>query len=217
MSNVVCIFAHPDDEALGPSGTIAHLAKTNNVYILCATGGEGGSWENSSKEDIADIRRAEMQRSAKILGVKEIKFLNFIDGELNNNVYHKLAGEIKKHLDKLRPQTILTFETRGVSGHIDHIAVSLVTSYLFEKLSYIKKIMYYCITERERAMIDDYFIYFPTGYKDSEIDEVVEIDDVWDVKVAAMRSHVSQQSDVDWVISMLETIPHQEHFLTRVK
>lgn len=43
---IVCIFAHPDDEAFGPGGTIALLAKKNDVYILCATKGEAGQHHN---------------------------------------------------------------------------------------------------------------------------------------------------------------------------
>ena len=40
MNRIIGIFAHPDDEALGPSGTLATLAKENEVYLICVTSGE---------------------------------------------------------------------------------------------------------------------------------------------------------------------------------
>jgi len=45
---IVAIFAHPDDEAFGPAGTLAKFAETNTVYLLCATKGHAGT--NSSRD-----------------------------------------------------------------------------------------------------------------------------------------------------------------------
>ena len=76
MKPVVGVFSHPDDEVLvGPGGTLAKFAKEGrDVYIICATDGEAGM--NSGKEgDLGDIRRKEMQASAKILGIKDSVFL----------------------------------------------------------------------------------------------------------------------------------------------
>src|SRR3989344_4769755 len=137
---IVCVFAHPDDEAFGPGGTIAEFSKTHNVYIICATKGEAGGFDH--EKNIAGIREKEMLASAKILGVREVRFLGFIDGKLCNEIYHQLADKITKYLEKIQPETLLTFEPRGVSGHIDHVTVSMVTSYVFERLSFVKKLLY---------------------------------------------------------------------------
>lgn len=217
MSNVVCIFAHPDDESMGPGGTIARLAQKNEVYILCVTDGEGRGRNKKSGQEISTIRKAEVIRSARILGVKKVIFLGFKDGDLSNNLYHKIAGQAKKYLDKIKPTTLLTFEMRGISGHIDHIVVSMVCSYLFEKLPYIEKIMYYGITDKMRSLIDDYFIYFPPGFKENEIDEVVKLDDVWNKKIEAMCCHESQKEDVEYLLDLYKKAPKEECFMIRVK
>src|SRR5579872_4442081 len=119
---IVCVFAHPDDEAFGPGGTIALLAKENDVYILCATKGEAGQNSLTDLETpLQNERMEELKRSAKILGVKKVIFLDFIDGTLSNSLYHKLAEKITQYLNELKPEMLLTYENRGISGHIDHI------------------------------------------------------------------------------------------------
>jgi LmbE family N-acetylglucosaminyl deacetylase len=92
---IVCIFAHPDDEAFGPGGTIALLSKKNDLYILCATKGEAGKNRHTDKETpLQRLRSNELKASAMILGVKKVQFLNYIDGSLSNSLYHKLAKSI---------------------------------------------------------------------------------------------------------------------------
>lgn len=138
----VCIFAHPDDEAFGPSGTIHKLTKKYDVYLLCATKGEIGENSSKGKKPLHEIRAEELRKSAKILGIKQVYFLGFIDGTLSNSLYHKLAAEIEKHLKRLKPELILTSNPNGGSGHIDHIVVSMVSSFVFERLKFINKIMH---------------------------------------------------------------------------
>lgn len=206
-SSIVGIFAHPDDEAFGPSGTLAKLSKNHDVYLICVTDGNSG-------KNLKDIRKNELFKSAKILGIKEVFFLNFKDGELNNNLYHKLAQEIEKYLEKLRPETVITFKPRGISGHIDHVAVSLVTTFVFMKLQFIKKLLYFCIDKAQRNFEgDDYFIYFPPGYDRKNIDMTVDISDEWEQKVQAINAHQSQAKDGDFILSMLSKFPKEECFL----
>lgn len=211
--NIVAIFAHPDDEAFGPAGTLIEFAKTYDVYILCATCGEEGLPSGAS----AQIRAKELENSAKILGVKKVYFLGFRDGTLSNALYHKLAQKIESKLNLLKPKTLITFEPRGISGHIDHITVSMVTSYIFYKLPFIKTLLYYCISEAERKLIKDYFIYFPPGYKKDEIDKVVDISKQWSQKVQAMMTHQSQVKDAQRILEIRKHLPKKEYFIVLKK
>jgi LmbE family N-acetylglucosaminyl deacetylase len=211
--NIVAVFAHPDDEAFGPSGTIAKLAKTNDVYLLCATRGEAGQ-DSGNHKNLARAREKELKNSAKILGIKKIYFLGFTDGTLSNSLYHVLAKKIETHLKKLKPQMVITVEPRGVSGHIDHITVSMVTSFVCRKLPFVKTILYHCITEEMRKGFgDDYFVYFPPGYKKSEIGKVVDVADVWDIKMKAIMAHKSQIQDAGKLIERRQKSPKKEYFL----
>jgi LmbE family N-acetylglucosaminyl deacetylase len=215
MKTIVGVFAHPDDEALGPSGTLAKLAKENNVYLICVTSGEASGKTHDEKKSIGETRRAELLASAEILGIKDVYFLGYEDGELNNNLYHRLANDIQAKLAELKPDTLLTFEWRGISGHIDHITVSLVTTYVFNKLTEIKEVMYYCLCSEESDMMKDYFIFFPPGYNKDEVHEVISVEEVWSTKVQAMRAHKSQMHDVDTALEHAATLPKEEYFLIK--
>ncbi len=206
---LVAIFAHPDDEAFGPAGTLAKYSKTHDVYLLCATRGE----EGGKSKKIAITRQKELLKSAKILGIKKVFLLGFKDGTLCNNLYHQLAAKIERKLKELKPGTIITFEPQGISGHIDHITISMVTTYVYKRLKFVKKLLFYCILEEEKRNIDNYFIYFPKGYKRSELSQIVNIEEVWETKLRAMKAHISQKHDADRIIKVLEKLPREEHFL----
>ena len=108
----------------------------------------------------------------------------------------------------------MTFEERGVSGHIDHIAISMITHFVFFNVKYIKKLMLFCISEKEAAGFrKDYFIYVPTGNNPSKVDKLVNTSSVYDIRVAAMKQHKSQLKDVESILGHYEVLPKREHFL----
>lgn len=213
--NIVCIFAHPDDEAFGPSGIIANWSEAgNNVYIICVT---DGSDPNSGIQELKNIRIKELQKSAEILGVKKVFFLNYCDGELRNNIYHEVADDIKKILQTLKPSTLLTFEMRGVSGHIDHIFVSMVSTYLYQKLKFIRNIFYFAEFKLVSRLMKNYFVYFPEGYDRNTIDHVENVKAVMAKKVLAIKAHTSQKHDGLWVLGKLKLLPKEELFFVKQK
>ena len=213
---IVGVFAHPDDETFGPGGTLALFARDNDVYIICATSGESATGQIDTK--LGTERREELRRSARVLGLKDVFFLDFLDGTLCNNKYQDVAGKVEKVLDKLQPEVLITYEPRGVSGHIDHIFMSLVTSFLFPKITSAKKLMKYCISyERSLPMQGKYFIYYPKGYKKEEIDEVVDVSGIWDIKVKAMYEHKSQLHDIKRILQHATEFPKEEYFLVEEK
>lgn len=217
MKRAVCIFAHPDDEAFGPGGTIALLSQTHEVTLICVTNGDAGLNSTRSQKELSKIRRAELRRSAAILGVKDVIFLGYKDGTLSNALYHEIAEKLIEKLQFLQPDTLLTYEPRGVSGHIDHIAVSMITSFIFPKIPSAQTLLYYCISEENRTLHGDYFIYFPQGYRKDEIDRVVDVSSVWEKKVAGMKEHKSQKHDADSILERYKKLPKEEYFLVKEK
>ncbi len=216
MSTVLGVFAHPDDEAFFTGGTIATLAQDHDVYTICITNGDAGenSLDKSDSEQLSleEIRKAELLEAAKILGIKKTFFLGYKDGTLSNNLYHEIAGKIKNLVDDLKPEILITFEPRGVTGHIDHVATSMITSYVFERAKSVKELWYFCYTEEQRKKVKEYFIYWPPGYGESEISKKIDIESIWETKVRAMHAHASQRHDVDRILSRFENLPKEENF-----
>jgi LmbE family N-acetylglucosaminyl deacetylase len=209
----VAVFAHPDDEAFGPSGTLIKMAQEYDLYILCATRGEAGQNHHEDQESqLSDLREKELLESAKIIGAKGVHFLDFVDGTLCNNMYHDLADKIKQYLEKYKPEKIMTFEFRGISGHIDHITVALAATYAVQKLPFVKEILYHCIPKQLERKKGEYFIFMPPGYDEKDVDLVVDIEDVWDQKVRAMRAHKSQKKDAEGILQRAEGKPKRELF-----
>lgn len=214
--SLVFIFSHPDDEAFGPAGTLAKFAENEDVYFICVTNGNDTTKQYSeeiNKRGLVNVRKEELENSAKALGAKKVYFLEYEDGSLCNDLYHELADKIQKIITQLKPDKLMTFEPRGVSGHIDHIVVSMVTSFVFRKLKSIKKLYYYCLNREERDIVENYFIYFPPGYKPTDIDLAVDVAKYWDKKIKAIKSHKSQIDKEEDVLQWLASLPKKEHFL----
>lgn len=236
MRKLLAVFAHPDDEAFGPGGTLAKYGNSGvEIHILSATRGEAGKWHQkkirnsipiksgrneSEKLKISEevklhhVREKELHNSAKVLGVAKVEFLDFIDGTLCNAVYHQLADKIMQKINSFQPQVVLTIDRLGVSGHLDHIAVSLTTTYAFLNTNTPKKLYYHCLAKENRDKeLDRYFIYFPEGYDQKEITTRIDWGAYWDKKVEAMKQHKSQTHDVKRILLRIKNQPRVDHFI----
>lgn len=214
--NILCIFAHPDDDAFGPSGTIIKLTKENNLYEVFITNGQSGTNQQTGKKEkkLGKLRKKEAIEGAKIMGVRKVYFLDYLDAHLCNKLYHEVASKIQKIIDNLKINLIITYEPRGVSGHIDHVFVSMVSSFLAKKNKI--KIWYYCLSKEQTKNIKNYFIYFPPGYKKNEIDLSVNINDVIDEKIKAIKCHKTQIKDGNDIIkNILKNKDLNEYFLIK--
>lgn len=211
--NILAIFAHPDDESFGPAGTIAKWSKDNNIYLITVTDGRHGLNPNKlSPEDLKETRKKETIKASKILGIKEVKFLDFEDGSLCNNLYHKLSKKIYKFVKLYKPEILITFDPNGLSGHIDHIAVSYVTTYIFQKQNWAKYLFYYCEPKTKTDLVSEYFVYYPPGYCKEQVDHIENIEDVWEIKLKALFCHKTQEKDVKNFLKITKLLPKEEWF-----
>lgn len=213
--SILCVIAHPDDEAFGPSGTLALLSKKHNVHIVCVTDGASDVRFHPMGESLAAIRSLELKASAKIIGAKKVYFLGYKDGSLCNNLYHEIAKKIEELCKSLNVSLLITQEPRGISGHLDHVALSMISTFVYEKCLSIDAVWYSCITREVRASIPNYFIHFPDGYERKDIDLVVDISSVLNQKISAIKCHASQAKDVERILTRMPNFPQEECFLAR--
>jgi LmbE family N-acetylglucosaminyl deacetylase len=130
---LLCVFAHPDDETLGAGSTLAKYAAAGvETYLVTATRGERG-WQGDPPDDpgptvLGELRTAELLAAARMLGIRQVEFLNYLDGDLDQADPAEAIGRIVTHIRRIQPQVVVTFGPDGSYGHPDHIAISQFTS-----------------------------------------------------------------------------------------
>src|SRR3954471_22170982 len=93
------IAAHPDDIEYGLAAAVATwTAAGKEVHYLLATRGEAGM-AGVPPEEVGPLREEEERRSAAIVGVDEVEFLDFRDGVLveGPELRRAIAGAIRRH------------------------------------------------------------------------------------------------------------------------
>jgi len=130
---LLAIFPHPDDETLGLGSTLARYSSEGvETYLVCATRGERGWFDSEGPdpglEGVAHIREEELRCAAEYLGIREVSFLDYIDGDVDQADPEEMIGKIVSHIRRIKPQIIVSFGPEGAYGHPDHIALSQFTN-----------------------------------------------------------------------------------------
>ncbi|MET0966062.1 MAG: PIG-L family deacetylase [Nakamurella sp.] len=139
---VVFLHAHPDDEALLTSGTMAKLAaQGHRVVVIVATAGEAGLSSVQLRSDgrLGERRRSELNASAAVLGVARVEVLGYADSGLAGEPTptapadqlprlvdaeaDQVAGRVAAILTEERASVLIGYDANGGYGHPDHIAV----------------------------------------------------------------------------------------------
>lgn len=129
---LLCIFAHPDDESMGMGATLAkYAAEGVETHLVCATRGQRG-WFGPEKQNpglsgLGQLREAELRRATETLGMKEVHFLDYMDGDLDRANPAEAIAKIVTHIRAIQPQVIVTMPPDGNYGHPDHIAIGQFT------------------------------------------------------------------------------------------
>ena len=128
-NRAVAVVAHPDDLEYGAAAAVARWTRqVKHVAYLLATRGEAGI-QGMEPEVVGPLREDEERRSAAVVGVHEVRFLDHPDGLLEYGLplRHDLAAVLREQ----RPDIVVTMNfdlTWGESGmvnHADHRAVGL--------------------------------------------------------------------------------------------
>jgi len=134
---LMAVMAHPDDESLGVGGTLAKYASERvDTFLLTATRGDAGRCGGFRPGDpqhpgaaaLAKMREGEMRAAAAVLGVRDVAFLDYRDGQLDRAEPREAIAAIAAHLRRVRPDVVITFGHDGVYGHPDHIAICQFTT-----------------------------------------------------------------------------------------
>jgi LmbE family N-acetylglucosaminyl deacetylase len=234
---LMCILAHPDDESLGTGSTLARYAAEGiETYLVTATHGERG-WsgppaENPGFQGLAKIRTDELDAAARLLGIKEVSFLDYLDGDLDQADPAEAIAKLVTHLRRVRPHVVITFGPDGAYGHPDHIAISqLATSavmcaadanfcdaanqdnHLTAKLYYlvntVSQVAYRNGIFGDLTMPVDGSVRHMVGWEEWAISAFIDAGQQWREAYQAIRCHKSQLASY----GDLERLTEQQHHL----
>lgn len=128
FKSAMVVTAHPDDAEFGCSGTVARWCSEgiDVVYVLCTDGSKGSSDPNMTSERLAVIRKREQLAAGRVLGLKEVVFLNYPDAYLQPTL--ELRRDIAREIRRHKPEVLICqYPTRPMTGeryggHPDHMA-----------------------------------------------------------------------------------------------
>lgn len=140
---VVAVNAHPDDEALLMSGTLAKAAhEGHRVVLVCATDGDLGLTSAQHRGSTLGQRRlAELAASATAIGAARVEWLGYADSGMEGPVPddppdrrrflradpQDAAARIADILRQEDADVVIGYDPAGGYGHRDHVRVHEVT------------------------------------------------------------------------------------------
>ncbi len=107
--NIFIVGAHPDDMEIGMGGTVAKLAEANTIMtsVVVTNGGRASNPFAWTEQRMAEVRREEALRAARILGVKEVVFCDEPDAAEEIDCA-AVKQKLTKLIERLRPTEVYT-------------------------------------------------------------------------------------------------------------
>jgi LmbE family N-acetylglucosaminyl deacetylase len=199
VERVLVVTAHPDDVDFGAAGTIATFtsAGVDVTYCVCTDGDAGGFDPAVPRSEIPGIRRAEQIAAAKAVGVDDVRFLGYRDGALEPT--QDLRRDISRVIRQVRPQRALIQSpernwVRIGASHPDHLAsgvAAIAAIYPDARNPFAHPTLLADEGLEEWAVAETWVMAHPDN------NHAVDVTDVFDRKLEALRAHVSQTAHVD--------------------
>ncbi|MEV6781572.1 PIG-L deacetylase family protein [Streptomyces sp. NPDC051098] len=119
MSTVLAVVAHPDDEVIGPGGTLARHAKAGDeVHVLILAEGKTSRADDPDPEGSAVLSAGETAASCAVLGAAGVHRLDLADNQLDTYPLLSLAQRVGDVVERLAPHTVYTHHSGDLN--IDH-------------------------------------------------------------------------------------------------
>lgn len=153
MARLLCVHAHPDDEASKGAPTVArYVAEGHEAYLVCATGGEEGDILNKAmdrpeiRDNLAQVRSDELAASVKAIGYHELIWLGYRDSGMADSEANKhpdcfdqadideATGRLVAIIRRLRPHVLVTYsDDQQGYRHPDHLRVYDISALAWER------------------------------------------------------------------------------------
>ena len=121
VPRVLAVVAHPDDVESLCGGLIAALGAAGATigYVLLTSGDKGSPDPDADPLALAAVREAEQLAAAAVLGVADVTFLRYRDGEVADDGPTREA--VAAQLRRFRPDLLIAFDPwHAYTFHNDH-------------------------------------------------------------------------------------------------
>jgi LmbE family N-acetylglucosaminyl deacetylase len=196
------IQAHPDDQEFTVAGTLAKWTQAGcQVISVIVTSGDAGSNEPSKdadyKPELAKLREAEQSAACAAIGIQEVVYLHYPDGELEPTL--ALRKDLTRIIRKYKPEAVVIGDPQGVFygngyiNHPDHRAAAQAALYAVFPSSETRLIF----TDLLDEGLTPHKVRRLYVHGSEKSDSWIDIAGTIDVKIAALKKHVSQLGDWD--------------------
>lgn len=194
VQRILVVAAHPDDVDFGCAGTIATWTDAGLEVSYCiATNGDAGGFDPAvPRSAIAGIRQDEQRKAAAAVGVTDVEFLGYPDGQLVVSI--ALRRDITRAIRRARPERVVVQspqrDLRNIYGsHPDHQAAgeaALCAIYPDARNPYAHPEL--LAEGLEAHTVREVWV---ASFND-RADRYIDITDTFHRKIAALRAHASQ-------------------------
>lgn len=195
---ILVILAHPDDPEFFFGGSIARWVSAGHevYYCLLTRGDKGGNDLSITPDQLANTRMKEQQNAAKVLGVKELFFLNTPDGFLKPN--DQIRKEVVRLIRTIKPEIVASCDPtnyfiRGrYINHPDHRAAGEIT--LDAVFPAAGNVYYFpeLMTDENLQPHTPDEVWLSSPIRPNTI---LDVTGFWQLRMAALKMHASQIGD----------------------
>ena len=166
---LLCVHAHPDDEALFTAGVTSHYGErgVRNVLVTCTTGqlglddrGRAGDDPDHDAATTRATRAAELMRAGALVGVERQITLGFEDSGMRGWATNEAPGAfvnadleatarlVADVIDQEGAAVVVTYDESGFYGHPDHVMAHRVTRRAVELSTRAQRLFYPVVPRR---------------------------------------------------------------------
>jgi LmbE family N-acetylglucosaminyl deacetylase len=204
---VLLVAAHPDDPEFSSGGTVARWVRAGIevIYVVATSGDKGTPDKTMTGERLSRQREDEQRAAAARLGVNEVVFLRFPDGEMMPDL--ALRGAVTRVIRQYKPYAVMThdpltlFYNNEFINHPDHRAIGQATVDAIyptarDPLQFNEQIR----EGLEPHKVKEIYIF---GTENPNV--IVDISETIEDKIEALKLHVSQVGPAEELAQRIKT------------
>ncbi len=208
---LLLVSAHPDDSEFGFAGSGILMARDGweLYYLVCTDGSKGSEDPNMTPEKLVPIRREEQRAAAAVVGVKDVFFLDYVDGELAYTP--GFARDIVRAIRTIKPHTVVSSDPNQIVrnmfiNHPDHRAVGSVVLDCVYPLARNRPTFPELLDEGlEPFSAREVLLWSAT-----DVNHSIDITDVIDLKLEALSKHASQITEMETRLDQIRSFWRNE-------